>query len=573
MKIVGCYLALVSGGVVTMLALFLVLGRTTPNAVAPATMVAVGMAVYAWKAQSRQPSDPGRGKRPGSAGWFMLALGALFTLRTGLWLAWEYGDTLRVGSPNNIGDFCLHLTHVRQLAGESAFWPVNPIAADSPLTYPIGIALWHVLLLGYGMPILGVFALATVLGLGAGIWAAWRWGGAFGLAALLCNGGILGWALFRTGLWADYQAEVAWKSIPLAILVTQRGFLYALPAGLWLLSRWRHTLVRGKPGLNGLDVWIYATLPLFHLHTFLALSFFLGVWWLAGMQRTRILRYGLAAMPVATGLVWLCTGGFRSTGGLGWAWGWFAREGETALDAMWVNFGLWLGLLPALGLWLVWRRGWGAQGSPPVREAAAWVWPGLVLLGFSLAWKLQPWAWDNTKLMLWGWLALAPALWQLWLRHWPKLVLWPLCGALFASGLISLIGGMGAGLPGGYAVADRLELAAARELRAQLPSGAVVAAAPTYNQPLLLAGQPIAVGYDGHLWSHGSDYGERRILLDRLLNGAPGWREAARTLGVGYLFWGALENEAYPDSARPWQGTVPVEAANEAGTVFRLMPQ
>jgi len=570
MRLTGCYLALVSGGVMSLLVVFLAMGHTTGGAVWPATLAAVALAAGAWKTQTRERGEPPR-ERLGLAGGLVLVLGGVFAVRTGFWLAWEQGETLRVGSPNNLGDFSLHLAYVRQLAGDSAFWPVNPISANAPLTYPLGIEFWHVLLLGYGLPILSGFALATLLGLGLGIWAIWRWGGAFGLAAVLCNGGLAGWALFKTGVWADYQAELAWKNIPLAILVTQRGFLYALPAGLWLLSRWRHTLVRGKGKLNWLDWWIYTTLPLFHLHTFLALSFFLLAWWVAGVRRARIMGYGLAAVPVATGLVWLCTGGARGTGGgVSWAWGWFAREGETRTGALWSNFGLWLVLLPALAGWLVWRRGWGARSGPQEREAAAWVWPGVMLIGFGLCWKLQPWAWDNTKLMLWGWIAVMPALWRLWLRRWAWPVRWTLCGVLFGGGFISLIGGMGAGLPNGYVVANWFELSAALQLREQLPRGAVVAAAPTYNQPLLMAGQPLLLGYEGHLWSHGIPYQERLVRLNALMNGGPGWREAAEALGADYLFWGTLEARMYPGSARPWEGSAPVEATNRAGTLYRL---
>ena len=115
-------------------------------------------------------------------------------------------------------------------------------------------------------------------------------GGAFGIAAFLFNGGIAGFQLLSTGKWLDYQGEatIAWKSIPLAMFVTQRGLLYAIPAGVLLLYQWR---AKYFPRANDsktdsarapLPFWVecslYATMPLFHLHTFIALSITLGFW-------------------------------------------------------------------------------------------------------------------------------------------------------------------------------------------------------------------------------------------------------------------------------------------------------
>jgi hypothetical protein len=38
-------------------------------------------------------------------------------------------DRIRVISPNNLGDICLHLTHINYLAASPHFWPENPIFA------------------------------------------------------------------------------------------------------------------------------------------------------------------------------------------------------------------------------------------------------------------------------------------------------------------------------------------------------------------------------------------------------------------------------------------------------------
>ena len=68
------------------------------------------------------------------------------------------------------------------------------------------------------------------------------------MAGFLFNGGLAGFEFFQTHQFIDYQAErIAWKSIPLTMFVTQRGLLYAIPAGLLLLLHWRRKYFPSKP--------------------------------------------------------------------------------------------------------------------------------------------------------------------------------------------------------------------------------------------------------------------------------------------------------------------------------------
>ncbi|MFH1499301.1 MAG: hypothetical protein ABII82_15910, partial [Verrucomicrobiota bacterium] len=258
------------------------------------------------------------------------------------------------------------------------------------------------------------------------------------------------------------------------------------------------------------------------------------------------------------------------TGASGPAWGWFDPQNRGALTALWANFGPWLLVLPALAAWTVWRRATDRTDAG-ASEALAWVLPGLGLLLFSLVWKLQPWAWDNTKLMLWGWLACAPFVWRIWLaraRLWLQVAA---CALLFGAGVAALLTGLGVGLrTGGYQVTTVRDVDSAIQARAALPPGTVVAAAPDYNQPLLLAGQPVMLGYDGHLWSHGIDYEERLGLLRQLMLGADNWREAARKLGVRHIYWGWKEAAAYPGSSRPWSSEATILYNSPAGTLYQL---
>ena len=120
-------------------------------------------------------------------------------------------------------------------ASGAPFWPQNPIVAGHQLTYPLGVDLFNSLLvLIGGDPLRGLIWVGLAGCALFGI-AIWRWGGAFTLAGFLFNGGFAGFVFLRTRELRDYQSELAWKSLPLALFVTQRGLLFALSAGLLLL--------------------------------------------------------------------------------------------------------------------------------------------------------------------------------------------------------------------------------------------------------------------------------------------------------------------------------------------------
>jgi hypothetical protein len=93
---------------------------------------------------------------------------------------------------------------------------------------------------------------------------------------------------------------------------------------------------------------------------------------------------------------------------------------------------------------------------------------------------------------------------------------------------------------------------------------------PTYNHPLLLVGRPMALGYPGHVWTHGLALEQPLALVTSVLNGAPEWREHATALQARYLFWGAEERENYPESTQPWRSTAALVASGEWGEVYDL---
>jgi hypothetical protein len=606
--------------------------------------------------------------------WLVATFFALFAVRSFCWLLYIDGSDLKIQSPNNLGDLSLHIALIRNFANGVRLWPDSPIYAFSKLRYPAGIDLFNALLCLVHVDLMRGLVWTGLLGSLATFYAFFRWGGTFGVAGFLFNGGIAGFQFLKTLKFLDYQGvnKIAWKSIPLSMFVTQRGWLYAIPAALVLLWHWREKYFREIPivstrrdlsapagasaeaaanagakrddsetqspvaaddvggvtavnarsnGKGPLPFWVelslYASLPLFHVHTFIALTivlvimlFFERLTWPkifseAPMRRHASLLLSSALIP-ATFFVWLVTDRFHAKSMVKWHPGWvqdsadfgapFFRMGGAAnfgsatsfgslLQKTWngviapffqfwlTNFGLWVLLAMALvGLcaWRAWKAGWRWGMKPPAD--VAFVLPAVVIFAIGYFVQTAPWDWDNLKLMVWGYFLILPFLWSDLVGRWAFPERAVTCVALFASGFITLLGGLTAGHPG-FGLIDRARLDAIGTAVRPLPVEARFAAYPTFNHPLLLQGRKVVLGYPGHLWTEGFDYNEPNRQLTALMRGAPDWREAAKALGVRYIFWGRDETTNYQGSSRPWETTARRIASGDWGAIYDLAPE
>src|SRR6058998_2650578 len=237
--------------------------------------------------------------------WAVAICFAMFAVRSFCWLFYIDGSDYKIQSPNNLGDLSLHLTLIKTFANGVPIWPDSPIYVASKLRYPAGIDLFNALLSLVHVDLITGLTWVGLVACLATFYAFYRWGGPFAVAGFLFNGGIAGFQFFKTWKFLDYQGTaadiahkpIAWKSIPLSMFVTQRGWLYAIPAGVVLLWHWREKFFRqdvvagsvntndaeqaitvNAPGYRKgpLPFWValsvYASMPLFNLHTFIALT-------------------------------------------------------------------------------------------------------------------------------------------------------------------------------------------------------------------------------------------------------------------------------------------------------------
>jgi hypothetical protein len=506
----------------------------------------------------RVPLDPAR---RGADVWDGLALAAFaaVSVRQFGWLVFERGGSLLTLVPYNYGDLPLHWTYVQQLAGGASFWPVNPILAGERLRYPFGVDLLTAVFIQLGASLPVTLVAMGLCGAALAALALRRWGGALAVAGFVFAGGLPGFRLLWTGRVEDYQAAVDWKNLFLALFVPQRGFLLALPAGLVLLWSWRRRLLRGEPGLAPwVEGVLWGTMPLVHLHTFLFVSLVAAAWAVGtGRVRAALPALAWAAAP-AVWSVFQVTDDFRAASLVGWKPGWTMGAQNPAAFLL-VNFGLFLPL--ALAALVVAARG-------RRREELLVLGPALAVFAALFLVRLAPWEWDNTKVMLWCYVAVLPPIGSLVLarvaRPWRAALV---VGLLF-SGAVSVLGAsLGRG--------PRLEVLVRPEYEGVCRALAGVetvrvATAPTFNHPVALCGRPIVAGYAGHLWSHGLDGAAVTRRLGRLMRGESGWRDEARALEVSHVFWGPREQQAYARSAQPWREAGERVAAGPWGALYRL---
>jgi hypothetical protein len=600
--------------------------------------------------------------------WFWLVAGvfAIFAVRSFCWLLYVDGNDLRIQSVNNLGDLALHVTYIKTFANGIPLWPDNPIYVFSRLRYPAGVDLFNALLCLVHVDLIQGLAWVGLLASVAALYAFYRWGGVFAIAAFLFNGGVAGFQYFNNHQFHDYQGvnSIAWKSIALSMFVTQRGLLYSIPAALLLLWHWREkfygkvdaTSRRMEPSggdaastlRSPLPFWVelglYATMPLFHVHTFLALSVVLVFLFAFGDAKMRmdIGTLVAGALIPATFFVWLITDHFHAASMLKWQPGWVQRLGDFAhplgldqnaggflrgakqiFDFWFINFGFFIPLVVAFIAILILRARRQCTDQPlprtiraeivppllaltltalvtpflpsiwwspvifmicsvplsalafvvaagqriPIKAPLAFTTPALALFMFGYLFKTAPWEWDNLKLMFWGYFLVLPFLWRDWMANWILPLRVFACIALFASGFVSLFGGLATP---GFGFANRAELDGVGVGVRNIPVEARFAAYPTYNHPLLLQGRKVVLGYPGHLWTQGFDYHLEEAKLNRLMLGEPDWREAARALRVRYIFWGREEQTNYPTSKKPWEQVLPKVESGTWGAIYDL---
>ena len=470
--------------------------------------------------------------------WLGVLAFTLFAVRVFCWHTITRSDDFCILSPNNISDFPLHAQYINFFAQGATMWPSNPFKSGNSICYPFGMDFFNAILTSAGLDLLRGIVIVGLFASIATAAALFAYGRTLGIAAFLFNSGTVGWAFFNTGELIDYQQTVDWKSIPLSLFVTQRGFLYAIPAGLLLLHQWtkiEFSPQSEKPLSSWVEVLIYCTMPLFHLHTFMFLSVILGCRLIWGRHRQHTIKVLIWSVLPATILTFLLTDRFTAASHVSFQLGWL--QGNHFSLFYWLkNFGG----IPVYFGWLLCvvirrTRSSNKTEAEHAKRVLIFIGPAIFIFIASLFFKFAPWAWDNTKFFAWSTIVIIPFLWREVVQNHSLSFRMGTCFILFFSGFISLWGGIGPEFKG-FEIAKRSEIAQVAGAVEAIPIQAVFATAQEYAHPLVMNGRRLVLGFNGHAVGHGLNVDEQRKNLNNLMNGDEGWQEAAKKVGADYVF-------------------------------------
>jgi hypothetical protein len=550
-----------------------------------ALLVSAGVGV-AWYRRQRLEVSRGHGASPESVpDWTPLEIALTAFLLFAAWrhFAWllapipgPLGHAWQTLSKNNFGDLALHINYLRAFSEGLPAPFVNPIFASETLRYPLGADLYSALWEAVGIPTSAHLFVVGMLCTWLAISFLRAVGGGMGIVGFFLAGGSLGWGVLAGEPIRDFQASLEWKNTFLAVWITQRGFLWALPIGLLLWLRLRRARQRRQLSQSeGVALGVlWGGLAVFHLHAFVIVSLLLvggafldllleGIelrsakvsspW--VGKDFLKSWTYPLiAALPLGTAVVFHSTQGFAKASVMEWAPGWTMPPELSWLQQLkWIglNFGPSLFVL-ACGVVLILRS---SRLSVAARRRFAVEMSFLVSLFLLFtAWKMAPWAWDNIKLLLWPW-SLGFALVGLALREaFPsrnEALTWSFALIAGGSGLISLGHSLLSPKDNAVLMWNAVDVAEAEAAVRDLPRDSVFASATVHNHALAWLGRNRAVGYEGHLWSHAIRYEEKADALQKLFMGENPVEQAQR-LGATHIFWGPEEKMKWGTWASSW---------------------
>ena len=536
-----------------------------------------------------------------------------------LWLVFsrammELEGGIYTGLLNNFGDLPFHLSVITGFAYGHNYPPDDPTFAGVRFTYPFLTDFISAVFVRCGASLrdslfIENFLLAISF---VGVLHRWAWEMLRDrIAALitpwlvLLNGGF-GWVLLlehaktnERGLLgvlkhlpASFtvipQTTWRWGNAVSSLIVPQRGILLGLPLAVIVFTQW-WMATNGEEGKTKKDKGkgakaevsapspfsflllpstrrmcaagiIAGMLPLVHAHSFVAVMAMSACICLL-QRRWRVwIIFAVVASLVAVPQMWWSTRGsaVHATSFFTWEFGW--DHGQENPAWFWFkNTGLFVPLLVAAILW----RGKHYLVS---RRLLLFYLPFTLCFIVPNAVKLAPWIWDNIKVLFYWWLASAPLVALLLARLWRNgRTQRVLAVALFA--FLTLAGALDVAsivmANDEFQLFDPNGVRFAEVIKQQTEPRSTVIHTPVHNTPVFLTGRRSLMGYPGHIWTHGLDFGPRENEIRRIYSGSPDARMLLQKNAVEYAVVGPLEKMVMPVNESFFSGFQKVGEAGE----------
>jgi hypothetical protein len=555
--------------------------------------VVASLAIAATTWPRRQGSAARGTTASGAMSWAAIVVIGLIALR---WAAyWRSAlvvapDGLWAGSVNIWGDWSQHLGDVTSFAYGDNFPPTHPRLAGQPFAYHYLSSLTVAAMVRLGLdPVRGLPLHSCVLSLfvALGIYAfARRLTGRDGAAALalvlFVLGGGIGWwfqlaklvqvqdgwqALVRSPWDArllQATSNMKWQNMFFSLLAPQRALLYGLPLGLLSLTL-LFTGVETRRSrdfvLGGMSAGL---LPFAHLGTLLALALVTPFLYLLFPRRQWVLFFAVWT-ALALPQVWL-----QQNGGPGAISAMRVQLGWVAAPDAWPWF--WL---KNLGLFVPLAATALARGDPAVPRARRFLTGFMPLFLIANVVVFQPWAWDNTKVLVYWFLACCILVAALVSRVWEssgvpgRAMTAAALATMVLSGLLENFGqALGRDR---HLVLSAEELRLADSTRARTPPQAVLAVGLRHNHPItLLTGRRVVLGYPGWMWSQGLHYQERERALGAIFALTQDAPRLLRQYGVDYVVIGPDERQRFAANLEGYRARFPTLLRTENYEIFAV---
>jgi cadmium resistance protein CadD (predicted permease) len=318
------------------------------------------------------------------------------------------------------------------------------------------------------------------------------------------------------------------------------------------------------------------TLPLIHAHSLIVLFIVCTFLFALSPEKWREwIAFGIGTAIIALPELFFAMSGSatKTSEFIDWHFGWDA--GKTNIFWFWLkNTGILIPMLIA-GIYLVWKQGTKDEeqrteekthhkdekaGKLKRTKHSLLVPRPLPLLQFyipflfcfilSNSMKLAPWEWDNIKVLIYWFVGSIPfvAFALAWIYNKGKVFKFVAAACLLvliAAGATDVWRVVSRQIS--YAVFPPDAIKIAEQIKAKTEPNAQFLNAPTFNTAVVLSGRRSMMRYLGHLSSHGIDYTEREIDLQRIYEGNATADIFIRKYGIEYVLI-SPEERAYTGS-------------------------
>ena len=501
--------------------------------------------------------------RPGAALAILAVLIVALVVRLADRTLLETPSGIATGARHNFGDLPFHMAIAAGFAYGNNFPPEHPELAGVPLTYPFFGDVISGMILAVGGSWRDAFFWPTlILGLSL-VPALTRFGeavtgsrslGRVATALTLFSGGLGFSTLTNPASWSVWwnngpdltiaENGVRYANFIVTLFIPQRSILFGWPLLFFALALLVEGMEQEADRGKCVERWraaglIASLLPLVHAHSFAVMGFCaVGLALRAGIQPLLAFAKGVAPAAVPA-IVFMMTHNSLSAGRF-FEWKPGFDGGADAPFLYWLrNAGL---FLPLAMIGIARARAGSMRRMFALPFAALFVAANLF--------RLSPWIWDNMKFLAPAHAGLAPfaalSLGLIWRRGALGkavavlgFVIATLSGALDVSKIVFA--------RGTFDLFDRFDLVFAENIREATPPGTVVLTSPTHDHPVLLSGRRLFLGYEGHLWSQGLTYQERKPVAEAMFHGATPKAAGSSAAMIGAIAVTPAENALITD--------------------------